>query len=173
MKIILSALVAALVIGVISFLAIQYWPLASYFSVASEKANAFQAIFTFLAFLVALPALIEIANRVAQQQEPLKHVDRNKWQALFLTNGQVYFGKVLDMNQYFIVLDKVFYITPSEGKKINPTNLENNLNLVPLGREVHGPEQKMYVSSNEISFWENLKTSSKVVKAIENFPGKS
>jgi hypothetical protein len=38
-----------------------------------------------------------------------------------------------------------------------------------LGSELHGPEDKMSVSSEQVLFWENLKNDSKVVQAIHKY----
>jgi hypothetical protein len=45
---------------------------------------------------------------------------------------------------------------------------QSNLNLVKLGGELHGPEDTIYIRKESISFWENMKDSSRVVQSIES-----
>lgn len=95
--------------------------------------------------------------------------DEGKWQAVFLTNGQVYFGHLVVVSREYITLNDVFYIqqgTQPQTGSVLPTS-QPNINLVKLGGELHGPEDKMYVPKDRILFWENLRTDSQVVQTIE------
>jgi len=50
-----------------------------------------------------------------------KQVNTSEYQAVFLTNNQVYFGKIGDINNKFLILSDVFYIeNPTSGTKIAP-----------------------------------------------------
>ena len=92
------------------------------------------------------------------------------WQAVFLTNGQVYFGKIESVHGRYVTLTDIFYLQVSQPLQ-QPDNADNaqqpNLNLIKLGDELHGPEDAMYIERKNIMFWENLKPSSNVVRAIE------
>jgi hypothetical protein len=92
----------------------------------------------------------------------------NRWQAVFLTDGQVYFGRLDDYNRNFVVLNEVYYLKFSRGLQQDGEEAlsERNLNLIKLGGEAHGPEGEMYIARNHILFIENLKESSKVTQAI-------
>ena len=89
------------------------------------------------------------------------------WQAVFLTNGQVYFGKLSSKHGEYVELAKVFYLQSNQG--INSAKESGDLNLIKLGAEIHGPEDKMYISRKQIIFWENLKSDSKIVKIISAY----
>lgn len=96
--------------------------------------------------------------------------DSSKWQAVFLTDGQVYFGKLGNYNSQFVLLDQVYYLKFSQGlQEGNANNISNReLNLIKLGGEAHGPENQMYIAKDKIQFIENLKDTSSVVQAITN-----
>lgn len=95
-----------------------------------------------------------------------KQPDEKKYQAVFLTNGQVYFGKLKDLGSAYVTLEDVYYIQQAQGGQTpNPNN--QNLSLVQLGKEIHGPEKQMQIASSQIIFWENLKDDGKVVDAIK------
>lgn len=109
-------------------------------------------------------------------QTKLVGVDSNKYQALFLTNGQVYFGKLTQANRGTVKIQDIYYmqvqqkVQPSDDGKAN-TN-DANTSLVKLGNELHGPEDQMYIPKDQILFWENLKDDGKVVDAIKNYQKK-
>lgn len=95
-----------------------------------------------------------------------------KWQAVFLTDGQVYFGELSHYNRRFALLKNVYYLKYTNGLQQDQTGestlSSRNLNLIKLGGEAHGPEGEMYVAKDKILFFENLKETSTVVQAILN-----
>lgn len=95
-------------------------------------------------------------------------VDKDAWQAVFLTNNQVYFGKLSSLDGEYLELTKVFYLRSNQSINEN-TEDSGDLNLIKLGAEIHGPEDKMYISRKQVIFWENLKSDSKIVNIINNY----
>lgn len=89
------------------------------------------------------------------------------WQTVFLNNGQAYFGHLSARGDTY-VLSNVFYLrtNPNFQATTPPTAA---FDIVRLGGELHGPENSMYVPKTAILFWENMKTDSQVVQAIEGF----
>lgn len=87
-------------------------------------------------------------------------IDQTTYQAIFLTNDQIYFGHIKDINEDYLILTDVYYVKINEeGKSV----------LVKLGAiEPHGPESSMTISKDQVLFWENLKPDSQVIKTIEN-----
>ena len=87
------------------------------------------------------------------------------YQAIFLANGQVYFGKASKkLFDSGVNLSDVFYIQVNNG-----ANGEQNLQLVKLGNELHGPYDEMHINKDQVLFIEDLKSDSQVVKAIIEF----
>ncbi len=88
-----------------------------------------------------------------------------KWQAVFLTNNQVYFGKLKGADANYVTLSNVYYLRTA-------TDLDqasgSNLNLIKLGGEVHGPEDSINIPKTSILFWENMKDTSRVVQTINS-----
>lgn len=91
-----------------------------------------------------------------------------QYQAIFLTNGQVYFGQLKSTSGNYVTLKNVFYIQSNPQQAGASASPQPQLSLVKLGNEIHGPEQQMQIANNQIIFWENLKDDSKVVQAIKN-----
>ncbi len=97
----------------------------------------------------------------------------NSWQAVFLSNGQVYFGKVVKANDEVVVLREIYYLQVTQplqrsGSKEKQQPV-NELSLVKLGNELHGPQDEMRINYQHVLFIEDLKPDSKVVQAIENY----
>lgn len=101
-------------------------------------------------------------------------IDGSKYQAVFFTNGQVYFGKLKVINAEYMELGDVYYLqaktAESEDSKLQSTtdnaNLDN-VTMIKLGQEIHGPEDKMTINKDQVLFYENLKTDGKVSQAID------
>lgn len=90
----------------------------------------------------------------------------DRYQAVFLDNGRVYFGKLSGIGGTTYTLKDVHYIQSNpQGDK--SAEQDSQLSLVQLGNEVHGPESQMQILADKVLFWENLKEDSKVSKGIK------
>ncbi|RJQ29415.1 hypothetical protein C4571_01640 [Candidatus Parcubacteria bacterium] len=96
---------------------------------------------------------------------------KDSWQAVFLTNNQVYFGHLRKYNREYVVLKDIFYLRVADPLQQGATLPGPTLNLVKLGGELHGPEDVMYIPKDKVLFWETLKKDSQVVQAIGGFLG--
>lgn len=100
-------------------------------------------------------------------------VNTNQYQALFLTNGQVYFGKLKAADSKTVQIKDIYYlqvqqaVQPKEGEE-----QQGETQLVKLGQELHGPEDEMFIDRGQVLFWENLKNDGKVVTAIKEYQNK-
>lgn len=101
-------------------------------------------------------------------------IDTGKYQAIFLTNGQVYFGKLSDINNGYVNIKDVYYLQVQQAVQPATTNSEEQpkVSLTKLGNELHGPTDEMHISRDQVLFWENLKDDSTVVKAIVDYKNK-
>lgn len=97
--------------------------------------------------------------------------DRGGYQAVFLTNNQVYFGKLSDEDEEYPVLREIYYLRVTTQLQPLAENVPSQpaINLVKLGNELHGPQDEMRINKEHILFVEDLKPDSQVVTAIENF----
>jgi hypothetical protein len=136
----------------------------------------------FAIFLIGAAAVVLIVwlgyNSFASQAEPPLLSD---YQAVFLENGQVYFGKLKPMGSWLALTD-VYYLQVTQplqsasGQESPPTqtgtaNASQEVKLVKLGSELHGPQDAMYIDRSKILFWENMKEDSKVLEAIKRYGG--
>ena len=93
----------------------------------------------------------------------------SQWQAVFLTNNQVYFGHLKNYNKGYAVLKDIYYLRVTDPLQQGSPPQQPGINLVKLGGELHGPTDVMYIPKDKIMFWENLKDDSQVAQAISNF----
>ena len=89
------------------------------------------------------------------------------YQAVFLTNNQVYFGKLATASGDYVTLKDIFYL--QVGQPLQPSQPNSNVNLVKLGGELHGPTDQMKINREHILFIEDLKSDSQVMKGIEQY----
>lgn len=101
-----------------------------------------------------------------------KVISHNGYQAVFLSNNQVYFGKLEQTTPGHFTLKNVYYLQVQQA--VQPQKDDANAQAAPqqaslskLGNEVHGPEDTMFINNEHMLFWENLKDDSKVVQAIK------
>jgi len=99
-------------------------------------------------------------------------VKKAQYQAIFLTNGQVYFGKLTNVNDKYVSLTDVYYLQVQQSSTVQPadnktTDQNPQVSLAKLGNELHGPDDQMAINRDQVLFWENLKDSGKVVDAIK------
>lgn len=107
------------------------------------------------------------------------------YQAVFLTNGQVYFGKLSDVSATYATLNDIYYLQvtqppvqqASQGTGGQPTTAQTQaqaqsqaqLSLVKLGNELHGPVDEMKINRDQILFFEDIKEDGRVMTAIREY----
>jgi hypothetical protein len=125
-----------------------------------------------LLVLVSICALAWFANKALTGLSTENAVKDKQFQAVFLTNGQVYFGKVSNVDKSYVKITDIYYLQVQQTvqPKDNTAAANNQqVSLAKLGGELHGPEDVMYVSRQQVLFWENLKGDGKVAKAIADY----
>jgi hypothetical protein len=95
----------------------------------------------------------------------------SQWQAVFLSNGQVYFGKLSDEGSQFITLEQIYYLQVQQNgtSTASPDPNQQQISLVKLGNELHGPVDSMRINREHVLFIEKMKSDAKVVEAIEKY----
>ncbi len=96
------------------------------------------------------------------------------YQAVFLTNGQVYFGKLSDVSATYATLNDIYYLQvtqpPLQGSQPEGTPQQQpQLSLVKLGQELHGPVDEMKINREQILFYEDIKEDGRVMQAIREY----
>ncbi|MFH1457075.1 MAG: hypothetical protein ABIF17_03090 [Patescibacteria group bacterium] len=104
-----------------------------------------------------------------------------EWQAVFLSNGQVYFGHLKNLESAYPKLTDIYYlqvqqvpIQPAEPATdeagVQPAQqTTQQMILVKFGTEIHKPQDEMFINKDHILFYENLQADSQVLKAINDY----
>lgn len=112
------------------------------------------------------------ANGMLPGQNKTDSGKLSEYQAVFLTNGQVYFGKLSNPNSRLVTLQDVYYLqlaqSPQPGDN-KDAQQQPQISLVKLGNELHGPDDEMKINRDHILFVENMKDNAKVMEAIERY----
>lgn len=120
--------------------------------------------------LVAVVLLMSSTKNVASSEQ--EAVKSNQFQAVFLNGGQVYFGKITDINSRYLNMSNIYYLRVNQQvqpDQANAANAANDISLVKLGCELHGPEDSMVIYRDQVIFWENLKSDGQVAKAVDEY----
>ncbi len=127
--------------------------------------GAIRRVVAALLFL-ALLALVAVFGRQYVQRPPgvADQIDHSAYQAVFLTGGQVFFGKAT-VEDDALVLSDVFYLSPNTDTS-QPQQLGQ---LLKRGSELHGPREPMIIELRQVLFLENMRDDSQVVAAIKRF----
>ena len=109
-----------------------------------------------------------------RSQNPDSAINHSEYQAVFFTNGQVYFGKLNSFNGEYLKLTDIFYLQASSSSdSANPqqttTDSQTNVQLIKLGDEIHGPQDEMVIARDQVLFYENLKPNGKVAQSIAKY----
>jgi hypothetical protein len=130
--------------------------------------SALRRIFVMLLVLIALILVVLVVRTqlfragIATLFAPsaAEVIDHNAYQAVFLTNGATYFGKLEPQGDNWFLLSDVFYLSVSD---------QSGTQLIKRGSEAQGPKEPMIISREQVLFVENLKDDSDIVALIKKF----
>ena len=130
--------------------------------------SALRRIFVMLVVFIALILVVLVVRTqlfragVASLFAPsaAEVIDRNAYQAVFLTNGSTYFGKLEAQGDQWFLLTDVFYLSASDQAAAQ---------LIKRGSEAQGPKEPMIIARDQILFIENLRDDGDIVTLIKKF----
>jgi len=117
--------------------------------------------------VVLLVGVIFAFSRGGSDNES-KFINTSDYQAVFLNNGQVYFGNIQQLNDNYLRMTNIYYLTQNSTSSTSTSS--SDYSLVKLGcQQIHDPLDEMVVNRSQVTFWENLNPSGKVVSSIKQF----
>jgi hypothetical protein len=131
--------------------------------------SALRRIFAILLILIALILVVLVVRTqlfragISTLFAPsaAEVIDRGAYQAVFLTNGSTYFGKLAPQGDEWFVLSDVFYLSVGSDQSAPQ--------LIKRGSEAQGPKEPMIIPSGQILFIENLRDDGDIVTLIKKF----
>lgn len=106
-------------------------------------------------------AIFCLTNFGCGQSDPKLDL-KTDYQAIFLNNGQVFFGKVEKAGSAYPLIRDVYYVQPQTDPKTKETK---NI-LIKRGNEWHGPDM-MYLNARHIVVIEPVANNSRVSQLIK------
>lgn len=110
---------------------------------------------------VALATLILFFVVVRWWDFTIPHIGGTRYQAVFLENGQTWFGRYRERLGPYVVLESVYYVQSKgspdpDGPPINQ--------LIRRGNELHGPDAQVLIPKTAILFVEDLRDDSPIAR---------
>lgn len=138
---------------------------------SGKKLGTILAIIAALALVGAMIWLV-----VSRLNSVSSAIDTTKYQAIVLTSGESYFGKLAVVDGDYMKLKDVFYVQKSESEgeetaedlKSTQTS-QNSLQLIKLGNEIYGPNDEILIARDQVLYFVNMKSDSKVTQTIEQY----
>ncbi|HSX46961.1 MAG TPA: hypothetical protein VLF87_03170 [Patescibacteria group bacterium] len=135
-------------------------------SLLSLRTASVGLLFCVLVLVLALIGYVAISKPNSQD----KYLDKGKMQAVFLNGGQVYFGNITNLNATYLRVTNIYYLRVNQQVQPDGSQSQNqDISLVKLGCELHGPDDSMVINQQQVIFWENLKTDGQVAKAVAEY----
>ncbi|NMB48770.1 hypothetical protein GYA13_05060 [Candidatus Kuenenbacteria bacterium] len=146
------------------------WPESRNAPGRTTKKNFKWRQFGWLAALVAVVAIVTAVVVFWPSKEGV--YSRDKWQAVFLNNNQVFFGHVTGEDNGHLILKDIYY--PQKPLTLQqPTEEQpNDFTLVKFGKEIYGTEDQMVINKDNILYVADIKEESKIVAAIKKYQEK-
>lgn len=94
----------------------------------------------------------------------LPAVGRAEYQAVFLANGQTYFGRYYDRIGGYAKIEDVYYLQQIQGAD---PNAAPDTKIVRRGRELHGPASRMLIPKSAVLFVEDLTDASPIAQFMK------
>jgi len=89
---------------------------------------------------------------------------RAQYQAVFLTNGQTYFGRYYDRFGAYAKIEDVYYLQEGQTTDSGGTT---DTRIVRRGHELHEPSSRMLIPKSAILFVEDLTDASPIAQYMQ------
>ncbi len=131
------------------------------------RLSAIVLLFSIAILLIAV--ILSLATGGPKDED--SYVNDGQYQAVFLNGGQVYFGQIKSLNAKYLRIQDIYYLRVNQTVQPNQSSTQaaNDVSLVKLGCELHGPQDEMLVNREHVIFWENLKTDGQVANAVAKY----
>jgi hypothetical protein len=117
-------------------------------------------------YFVALAAFVGgflIAAIVWYSLPKGQQINRQQYQAVYLVNGQMYFGKLQNVDGQYLQLLSPYMPETST----NNQSTQTSGSLIRVKNQLWGPEDSIAIRADQVAFWQNLRDDSKVTQAIK------
>ena len=94
----------------------------------------------------------------------IPRVGAARYQAVFLSNGQTWFGHYRDRLGPYAAMETVYYV---QTKAAQETDVPPTSQLIKRGNELHAPDPQVLIPKTAILFIEDLRDDSPIAKYMD------
>lgn len=94
---------------------------------------------------------------------------RSSFQAVFLSNGQLYFGKITEITNGYIKMEKPHFLQLAQDQEDLAEGVQPEMQLISIKDEFHKPKDFVLIEKSSVIFIEELRDASQITDAIQNF----
>ena len=94
----------------------------------------------------------------------IPRVGAARYQAVFLSNGQTWFGHYRDRLGPYAAMESVYYV---QTKAAQETDVPPTSQLIKRGNELHAPDPQVLIPKTAILFIEDLRDDSPIAKYMD------
>jgi len=117
-------------------------------------------------WIVILAAVVLVVYMLVRGQSLVIRAP-GTYQAVFLDNNQVYFGRLKSVNRDLWSLTDVYYLRAGTIQNAGSGSVgEGQLDLIKLGGELHGPRDEMVINKTHVIFYEEMGENAEIMKLI-------
>lgn len=122
--------------------------------------------------LVVLILVVLLAATHWYQHRNDQRILADHYQVVYLVTGQIYFGKLQNTAGQYLTLTSAYTLQNSTTTSSSSAgSLSEPSKLLKVSQQVYGPDDSMAIRADQVQFWQNLRSDSKVVRAITSGPG--
>ncbi len=95
-------------------------------------------------------------------------IDKSGYQLVKLTNGEMFFGKLQNITGDYLRLENAYFIPATTEKTTTSDKNTNEVEIIPRSSTVAKSKTPMYLHTDQVAYWENLATDSKVADTLKS-----
>ena len=130
--------------------------------------NKFRVRLTQITEIMVMLTLLSVFIGCSKSDQQIK-ID-TEYKAVFLDNGQIFFGKIEQTGLSYVVLKDVFYVQSQVVQQEKDKKEVRNI-LIKRGSEWHGPDL-MYINTSHVVVIEPVSPNSRVAQLIKEASAK-
>ncbi|MFA6521078.1 MAG: hypothetical protein WCT53_01700 [Candidatus Gracilibacteria bacterium] len=124
--------------------------------------TALRKLIKLFVFVLIIVAIVMLWKNIRYTE--VVSPEKDLYQTVFLKDGQIFVGKLNEIYTSFPYLTDVYY--PQNPRLFVIPSLRT-VSLIKRGNELHAPTDKLYMTRENISYWENVGEGSVVAKTIK------
>lgn len=91
-------------------------------------------------------------------------INGDEMQAVYMVNGQMYFGKLQNTDGTYLYMKSPYM---PDSNTAGSSDAGSASALVRVKNQLWGPEDTIAIRADQVAFWQNLRSDSKVTQAIK------